>query len=616
MQNIDIYTEENDEIIISLITGPKGDTGQQGPEGPQGPQGPAGPRGERGPQGPQGERGETGPQGNPFVYNVLNQLPSVGQEGILYMIRKEFISETVKGEFINLDIIENAKITDFCIAGNATQDGTPTPDAPVPINTVTGEQTVKVVGKNLLDLATPYRLDGLFYNLAIGTQILPSQDGVSTTTETSSGVFEIALGATWRGAIYVAPLPVGTTYHIKASITSTSNRVSRYTLDSDMKIVRNLGNQTGTSTDIDADVTLQTGEAYFAIAIGSNNQITITVTNPQLELGSTATTYEPYQAQEFEVNLGKNLFDPSNPPILSGYYLDGNGSIVSGSGNKMTWIRLEPNTTYTLTQGLRTSNTTRIGLFPSALTSSSTGTVVGTFLSGTDIKQTFTTTSTNYWLGWGYVNINLMQGHTEQEYLDSIQVEKGTQTAYAPYFTPIELAKIGNYQDYIWKDGNDWKVHKEVGKVDLSTLSWTSISGNTFKRTTGITDIKYVSANTELGAIIAEKYTTHTSSGMSSATNCIAVDVSAVSVNDPTASFSGLAYYALATPTDTIITEQALIDQLNALGNAKLFVGQNNIGTTTLNATPELEISYETFSLYDEYNKFIWINSLNKYERI
>lgn len=54
MQNIDIYTEENDEIIISLITGPKGDTGPQGPEGPIGPVGPAGPRGERGPAGPVG----------------------------------------------------------------------------------------------------------------------------------------------------------------------------------------------------------------------------------------------------------------------------------------------------------------------------------------------------------------------------------------------------------------------------------------------------------------------------------------------------------------------------------------------------------------------------------
>lgn len=55
MENIDIYTEENDEIIVSLITGPKGDTGATGPQGPVGPQGPQGPRGERGPQGPVGE---------------------------------------------------------------------------------------------------------------------------------------------------------------------------------------------------------------------------------------------------------------------------------------------------------------------------------------------------------------------------------------------------------------------------------------------------------------------------------------------------------------------------------------------------------------------------------
>lgn len=70
MENIDIYTEENDEIIVSLITGPKGDTGATGPQGPEGPQGPQGPQGPAGPAGQQGERGPQGPVGPAGSYTA------------------------------------------------------------------------------------------------------------------------------------------------------------------------------------------------------------------------------------------------------------------------------------------------------------------------------------------------------------------------------------------------------------------------------------------------------------------------------------------------------------------------------------------------------------------
>ena len=34
--------------------------------------------------------------------------------------------------------------------------------------------------------------------------------------------------------------------------------------------------------------------------------------------------------------------------------------------------------------------------------------------------------------------------------------------------TPIELCKIGNYQDYFYKDSGKWYLHKEIGKVVLN----------------------------------------------------------------------------------------------------------------------------------------------------
>ena len=100
MENIDIYTEENDEIIVSLITGPKGDTGATGPQGPEGPQGPAGPRGERGPQGPAGESGSYTAgeniviSGNVISANVPKLYSALGQatDG---SVTQKFFSDTV-----------------------------------------------------------------------------------------------------------------------------------------------------------------------------------------------------------------------------------------------------------------------------------------------------------------------------------------------------------------------------------------------------------------------------------------------------------------------------------------------------------------------------------------
>lgn len=63
MQNIDLYQEENDEVIISVIQGMKGERGDKGEKGEAGERGRKGDRGERGERGEKGERGERGERG-------------------------------------------------------------------------------------------------------------------------------------------------------------------------------------------------------------------------------------------------------------------------------------------------------------------------------------------------------------------------------------------------------------------------------------------------------------------------------------------------------------------------------------------------------------------------
>lgn len=63
---------------------PKGDTGEQGPTGPQGIQGPIGPQGETGPQGPQGPQGiqgERGPQGIQGIQGPTGPQGETGPQG-------------------------------------------------------------------------------------------------------------------------------------------------------------------------------------------------------------------------------------------------------------------------------------------------------------------------------------------------------------------------------------------------------------------------------------------------------------------------------------------------------------------------------------------------------
>lgn len=64
--------------------------------------------------------------------------------------------ETASGTLLNVKDSSGAFFEDFSMSGKTTQDGTPTPDTPVPIVNAgeSGNIEVKVVGKNILDVET------------------------------------------------------------------------------------------------------------------------------------------------------------------------------------------------------------------------------------------------------------------------------------------------------------------------------------------------------------------------------------------------------------------------------------------------------------------------------
>lgn len=184
----DSLQELKDGIANGNFKGEKGDPGERGPAGPVGPQGetgPQGPTGATGATGPQGETGDTGPQGpkgetGPAVAldttltheGEAADAKATGDAISAVKARQNILVGTETGNPIAVDDAFSAPLCGLTVYGKSTQDGTPSPDNPVPIVSVgdSGTVAVKVTGKNLLNISKNTTLNayGLTWTFADG----------------------------------------------------------------------------------------------------------------------------------------------------------------------------------------------------------------------------------------------------------------------------------------------------------------------------------------------------------------------------------------------------------------------------------------------------------------
>lgn len=208
-------------------------------------------------------------------------------------------------------------------------------------------------------------------------------------------------------------------------------------------------------------------------------------------------------------------------------------------------------------------------------------------------------------------------------YPQNVNVVSGTQTitvsdggsnseTYTLNLGSIELCKIGTYQDYIYKSGDDWYIHKGIGRKDFDendsfTSLTTAVSGRMRVRTTAISTLILKPATSgEKTAAICNYFIQATSTENWQAIQSFGVETTGnlvfySSISDITQSPSNFTtwlsshnltvYYALATPTDTQITDSTLIGQLNALNAGDTYDGTTLITVSSENLAGALDVT-------------------------
>lgn len=167
----------------------------------------------------------------------------------------------------------------------------------------------------------------------------------------------------------------------------------------------------------------------------------------------------------------------------------------------------------------------------------------------------------------------------------------------------IELCKIGDYQDYIYKSGGDWYVHKEIRKRTLDgTETWTTgmVSSNRFF---GLDTGDGVFNNTSGNIVFSDKFYNR----FGSDNNSIMLSANSSTPGRMLVFINGIAttaadwktwlsnnntlvYYPVTTPTDTKITDQTLIDGLNSALNMTCY-DETNVVVTSTNLAGALELT-------------------------
>ncbi len=438
----------------------------------------------------------------------------------------------------------------------------PNPSYPQPVNVVSGDNEIVVNGKNFLDLTgitertistgvtiTPNFNNGLLQNIKIS--------GTPTTTD-----WQILKRVTLNAGTYILN---------GLNLTGSQYYGFRFGIyiDSSTQYFVNTNTPTVTFTISES----KTVDFVIWVQDKTYYPTTDVYIYPMIRLASeTDDTYEPYQGNTYNIDLGglgKNKFDINS--ITKGIELNSNTgqTQVNSSWWTSAFIPIKSNQAYT-----------------SSNISSNSKCWYDNNKKFISYVQSQTATSP---ANAKYLRVNGTLASLESN--PQAQIEEGNSVTTFEAYNSIELCKIGNYQDYFYKDSDKWYLHKEIGKVVLNGSENWQQSG-TYTNNTIYSVYGGVIPNYSYGRGISNLFIWNFNISASTVTEYMATGgdtlrigvlksrLSAYTINEFKTWLSNnnvTTYYVLATPTGIEITYQPLIDQLNELEKAISYDSQTNI---------------------------------------
>lgn len=555
---------------------------------------------------------------------VVAELPTTGAEGKLYLTPKAHTAQTATGNPITATVAEDVGVIEsFQLDGDTFQQS--------------------YEGKNLL-------MNKEVAQEKTGITITPNSDGSFTLDGTATATTDFYFAGAWSNrTISYLDMPSGD-YTLslldsaKQQVTSPKFRIELYDRmgENSSRILWLPQSSPSPQTTTIANFA-QVTASYISIPI--NQSFTNEKFYIQLEKGTTATDFEKFVGGQPSPNpdcpqpiqtvtgeqtveiVGKNLFNATATPWVK--------NVAYNTAGQQNWDEyygideyqpVEASTQYTFSNDLNKPFHYGIAYYNSSKTLISTT---------TDDTTTFTTPA-----NCAYIRFAI-ESSTAPTWA---QIELGsTASSYTPYskqtlpisLGSIELCKLGAYQDYIYKSGSDWKIHKATASYQI-TGQESDLEINTFQTNTA----RFFSATalTATGAALGNNIALSVCNRLPLARNW-STDVVGIYVNEKAfvgrmnktvigttvaearryfANNPTLICYQLATPTDTAITDQNLIAQLEAIRTASLQNGANTITNTATgtNLAGDMEIGYFGYNPRNRYDKWLWLDINNNYEQI
>lgn len=514
-----------------------------------------------------------------------------------------YSNDTLEGTAITLNnTIKNGEIAGAELQGNTSQDGTPTPTNPIEVNNVTGEQTITIsngtdskdyeinLGANILDIQNSWvnsknsTQNGLHYIL--------NEDDTISISGTSTG-YSGAYARNYNSTDVFMTLRANHTYRLLVKISDkTSSLVSRvYFGKTSDNLNSNFAITSMTTNGIyykdykpTEDINLT---QYSIIGASSAGETSLTIKIAIYDITTNVINdYIPYfdpielnkigNYQDFiRKGSGKNLFNQES-------FVAGDITVAPSSQE----IRITSMQNLYLEKGSYTFSWNGISPFRFAIqgqiiheppVSPYPTLIYNSGWQNASVKNFTFTLNQSMWVG-----IALSKENNAELTLDEIskfkyQIEKGTTATY--------------YEPYGYKD--KWYIEKNVGKIILSTAVYDSSYNRAYINLVTTTDgnVLLPSSNNEAAKLMAKYFVCYSGNTFLSNTSLEGMTLTqsgtfSIRILTLTSksdyetwlqSNNTTIYYALANPTYTLIDNEELIEQLDAVSHAETFNEITNI---------------------------------------